>query len=73
MKTVLKRVALFLREIGNLLSNILVPLVSLIIAIMELFPIPMGWIKIAKKVEHWLFYAYGTSKKIEEIIEDKAK
>lgn len=41
MKKVLKRVSLFLREILNILTNVLVPLAALVAAILELLPVPL--------------------------------
>lgn len=71
MKKVLKRVSLFLGEILNILTNVLVPLAALVAAILELLPVPLKWVKIAKNVEHWLYYARGTGDKIKEEIDKK--
>lgn len=72
-KAGLKRVHLFLKEILNVLGNILVPFVSLVVLIMEILPVPTTWIEAVKKAEYWLFYAAGTGEKIEEIIEENIK
>ena len=69
----LKRVKLFIREIGNLLANVLVPLVSLLILIVDLFPVPTAIIAWMKKIEYWLFFASGTADKIDKILEENIK
>ena len=68
-----KKIGLFLREIMNLLTNVLVPLASVVVAVLEILPVPIIWVKIAKMVECWLFDFAGTSSKIDKIIEDKTK
>lgn len=73
MKKIFERIKLFLGELLNLITNILVPIMSVIIAIVELFPVPTKVIDILKKVEYWLFYGAGTAKKIEKIMEENAK
>ena len=65
------RVLLILKEVGNLLTNFLIPLVGLVILIAEILPIPRMYIKFLKTVEYWLFYASGTADNIEEGIRDK--
>lgn len=72
-KAVMKRVHLFLKEILNVLGNVLVPLVSLVVLIMEILPVPITWIEAVKKAEYWLFYVSGTGERIEEIIEENVK
>lgn len=72
-KAVMKRVHLFLKEILNVLGNVLVPLVSLVVLIMEILPVPTTWVEAVKKVEYWFFYASGTGERIEKIIEENVK
>jgi hypothetical protein len=36
----MKKIKLFFKEMGNALTNILCPLVSIVIALMELFQLP---------------------------------
>jgi predicted secreted Zn-dependent protease len=68
------RFVIFLKEIMNVLTNILVPLVSLLVMIAELLPfIPIGAVNVLKKIEYWMFYAAGTSKDIEKKLEEKQK
>lgn len=71
MKKVLKRISFFLREVLNILSDILVPLAALVAAILQLLPVPLKWVYIAKQVENWLYYAKGTGDKIKEEIDKK--
>lgn len=73
MKKIFERIKLFLGELLNLMTNILVPVLSVIIAIVELFPVPTKVVDILKKAEYWLFYSAGTAKKIEKIMEENAK
>ena len=70
MNKILKRVKLFLKEVMNVLTDVLVPLVALIIAILELLPVPFIWIRVLKQAEHILFKAFGTLEDIEEIIRE---
>ena len=73
MKKIFKRIDLFLKELLNIITNILVPIVSVLIAIMEILPVPTKFIKLLKAAEYWLFYAQGTAEKIDKIIEEKEK
>lgn len=73
MKKVFKRVRLFLKEILNFITNILVPIVSVVISILEVLPVPSTWIKLMKVLEYWLFYAFGTAKDIDKAIEENEK
>lgn len=70
-KVALKRISLFFKEILNLLGNILVPIVSLLVTIAQILPIPTTWVAELKKFEYWLFYASGTAKDIGKILDDK--
>ena len=73
MKKIFKRIGLFLKELLNIIGNILVPIVSVLIAIMAILPVPTKFIKLLKVFEYWLFYAQGTAEKIDKIIEEKEK
>lgn len=73
MKNFWAKFKLFWRELGNILTNVLCPIVSLVIAIMEILHLPISAISFMKKVEYWLFFASGTKEKIDEIIEDVDK
>lgn len=74
MKNFKDRVVLVLREILNILFNVLVPILSLLVLILELIPgIPMKWIDGMKKLEYYAFEYAGTAKKITEKLEEKYK
>ena len=70
-KKIKDRVVLIVKEIGNFITNLLLPLVGLIIIVLEALPVPKKYIKLLKTIEYWLFYASGTAKKIDENIKDK--
>ena len=65
----MKKLKCFWRELGNILTNVLVPFVAGIAAVMELCQLPTSWIQFIKKVEYWLWEACGTKKKIDEFLE----
>lgn len=67
------RVVLILKEIFNILTNLLIPLLGLIILIVEFLPLPGIITKVLKTIEYWLFYFSGTAKNIEEGIQEKYK
>lgn len=69
MKKVLKRVSFFLKEVLNIITDILVPLVALVAAILQLLPVPLKWIHVVKRIENWLYYAKGTGDKIKEEVD----
>lgn len=70
MKKFFKRIKLFLKELINIITNFLVPVVAVLIAILEIFPfIPLKIILFLKTVEYWLFYAAGTAEDVKEAIE----
>ena len=66
-----ERLLLILKEVGNFLSNILIPFIGLLILIVEILPLPKSVAALLKKVEYWLFYISGTASKLEENIKDK--
>lgn len=69
MKKFWKKFKLFFREIGNFLTNLLCPIVSIVIAGMEALQLPIKWIEFMKKVEYWCWKACGTKEVIEDMIE----
>lgn len=69
MKTFWKKIKLFFREVGNILTNLLCPVIAVVIAGMELCQFPIAWIKLLKKIEYWCWKACGTQETIEKIIE----
>ena len=65
----MKKLKLFVREIGNFLTNLLCPVISAITAGMELCQFPVKWISCMKKAEYWCWKACGTKEVIEKIID----
>lgn len=70
MKIYWKKFKMFWRELGNLLTNVLCPLLAVIAAMLEIFGAPIAWINGVKKAEYWCWNASGTKKKIDNIIEE---
>lgn len=62
---------IFIRELGNVGTNLLTPLFALICAVMELFHAPAEAIEKVKKIEYWAFYALATAEDIRKITEEK--
>jgi len=72
VKATIDRVLLILREFGNIITNIGVPVMAVIIIIVELIPgVPYGVIRILKLIEEYMYLAFGTAQKIEDKIEEK--
>lgn len=69
----MKKIKLFLKEVGNALTNILCPLVSVVVALMELLQLPTSWIQAVKKFEHWAWYASGTKDEIDKMLDEIEK
>lgn len=69
MKTYWEKFKLFWRELGNVFTNILCPLLSAIVAILEIFGLPISWINSVKQAEYWCWNACGTKNKIDSIID----
>lgn len=70
MKNFWSKFKLFWKELGNTITNFLCPLISLLIAIMELCQLPNSWIQMMKKAEYWAWFASGTKEKIDALIEE---
>lgn len=68
MKTVWSKIKLFWKELGNFLTNLLCPIITVIIAIMEALQLPSNVIQVMKKIEYWCFYACATKEKIDKIV-----
>lgn len=68
MKNYWKKFKTFWKEIGNLLTNVACPFLSIAAAILEIFNAPISWIQGVKKAEYWCWNACGTKKVIDEII-----
>lgn len=70
-RKVFKWLKLALREIGNFLTNLLIPFIVILVFAIELLPIPnkKKILEILKKVEHWAFFACGTANRIYDKID----
>ena len=68
----MEKFKIFIRELGNVCTNLLTPLFALICAIMELFHAPAEAIEKVKKIEYWAFYALATAEDIRKITEGKS-
>lgn len=64
------RVLIALKEVMNIITNLLVPFVAILVFIAELLPIPFTVVKALKTLEYILFNAYGTAKDIEKKVEE---
>jgi len=51
-KKIKDRVVLIVKEIGNFITNLLLPLVGLIIIVLEALPVPKKYIKLLKTIEY---------------------
>ena len=72
VKKVLDRALLILREFANIVTNIGVPVVSVLIIIVECIPgVPYVVLRVLKLVEEYMYMAFGTAQKIEEKINEK--
>lgn len=68
------RVLLILREVGNIITNFIVPITAIVIIVLEFIPgIPYGVLHMLKMFEDYMYNAFGTVEKIEEKIKQKAK
>lgn len=52
MKKVWSKIKCFIKELGNILTNMLCPICSIIIAAMEVGQLPASAIQFMKKVEY---------------------
>lgn len=68
MKKIWKKFLCFWKELGNIITNVLAPFASLLVAAAELLQLPIVVIQALKKVEYWCFYACGTQKTIDDIV-----
>ena len=74
MKKFWEKFKIFWKELGNVLTNLLCPVMSILCAGAELLQLPTSVIQTLKKIEVWLFFACGTQKSLNalEDITDKA-
>ena len=73
MKKFWEKFKLFWKELGNILTNLLCPVLSILCALSELLHLPDSVIKALKKAEHWAFYANATKPMIDAIVESADK
>lgn len=69
MKKYWAKFKIFWKELGNILTNLACPFLSILAAILEIFNMPTSWIQNVKKVEYWCWEAYGTKKELDKIIQ----
>lgn len=69
MKTYWEKFKLFWRELGNVFTNMLCPLLSAIVAILEIFGLPISWINAVKQAEYWCWNACGTKEDLDKIVD----
>jgi len=73
-KATVERDLLILREALNIITDVLVPLVAVVIFVLEFVPgVPYGVLHALKIAENFLFEAFGTGQKIEEKIKKEFK
>jgi hypothetical protein len=69
IKNFLHRVVIFLKELINVITDVLVPVIALFAAILEIIPfVPLKWIQGVKKLEDFFYNLAGTAKDIKEEI-----
>lgn len=68
MKNFWNKFKIFWKEVGNVLTNLLCPLLSILCAFAELIHLPNAVINVLKKAEYWCFYACGTKEVIDELV-----
>lgn len=62
------KLKLFVKELFNFVTNLIVPLISILTAIAEVLQLPIGFIKGLKTTEYWLFNFAATKPVIDNII-----
>ena len=73
MKKFWSKFKIFWRELGNFLTNLLCPILSILCSAAELLHLPDSVIKALKKAEHWAFYACGTKEIIDSLVDSTDK
>lgn len=71
MQKFTERLKLIGKEVLNFITNILCPLISVVMVILEIFGVPASVLDVVKKVEYALFYLSGTKEDIEKTIDIK--
>lgn len=70
IKTGWKKFKCAFKEIFNLLTNLITPIISALCLLAELLQLPTALIQNLKKAEYWCWNACGTSKHINQFVED---
>lgn len=68
-----RKVFWFIREVGNLIGNLFVPVASILVGVAELLQAPVKVIKALKDFEYWLFKIGGTLPVIEKAVDEVEK
>ena len=69
MKNVWKKFVIFWKELGNMLTNILCPIMSILAATAEMLQLPTSVIQAIKKAEYWCWYACGTKDTLDQMVD----
>lgn len=69
-KTGWKKIKCVFKEFLNLLTNLITPFMSALCLLAELLQLPTSLIQALKKAEYWCWNACGTSKHIDQFIEE---
>lgn len=69
MVKVWKKIKTAVKEVFNLLTNLLCPVMSAICVIMEVFQLPAGAIQAVKNAEYWCWKVAGTKTNIDDLLE----
>lgn len=68
-RIVWKKFVLFWKEVGNVLTNLLCPIISLVAAFAELLQLPSKAIQGIKKAEYWAWNLSGTKDVVDGLVE----
>jgi len=72
VKATMNRLLLILREFGNIITDIAVPVIAVLTIIVECIPgVPLVVLRVLKMMEDYAYMAFGTAEKIEQRIEEK--
>lgn len=71
--TIGKKIVIFLKEAGNFVANLFVPIMSLIVATAALLQAPTKLLFVLKKIEYWFFKISGTMPIINEQLDNAEK
>lgn len=69
MKKIWKKIKTAVKEVFNLLTNLLCPVMSAICVVMEVLQFPSSAIQAVKKAEYWCWKVAGTKNNIDDLLE----